>query len=115
MHYSACMATTERADLLGELGARVRRLRAERGATAREIAQRAGLSLRFYSQLERGEANIAFTRLVAVAGALGVDAGALATGIARASSSRPIVALVGLRGAGKSTVGRLLAEGLAVP
>jgi XRE family aerobic/anaerobic benzoate catabolism transcriptional regulator len=95
--------------LLERLAARVRSLRKERGHTAREMAERAGLSLRFYAQLESGEANIAIGRLAAVADALGVKLQDL---VAEPEPSR-IVALLGLRGAGKSTIGPLLAEELA--
>lgn len=112
MHYNADVSSDSPA-LLENLGARVRRLRADRGLTAREAAARAGLSLRFYGLLEKGEANIAFTRLAAVAAALEVplshlvedsDGGPL--------SARTVVGLLGLRGAGKSTVGPLIADRL---
>ena len=93
--------------LLKTLAKRIKSARQERGETAREVAQRAGLSLRFYSQLEKGEANIAIGRLAAVAEALELSlSGLLAVG----SESRPrAIALIGLRGSGKSTVGPLLA------
>lgn len=100
--------------LLSSLGARVRRLRADRGLTAREVAERAGLSLRFYGQLEAGAANIAFTRLAAVAQALEVPLAQLVVQDA-SLAAHPVIALLGLRGAGKSTVGRLLAKKLRVP
>jgi XRE family aerobic/anaerobic benzoate catabolism transcriptional regulator len=71
------------------------------------VAQRAGLSLRFYSQLEKGEANIAIGRLAAVAEALAFSLPDL---LAVESEPRPrAIALIGLRGSGKSTVGPLLA------
>lgn len=96
--------------LLRGLAARVRSLRKERGQTAREMADRAGLSLRFYAQLEAGEANIAIGRLAAVADALGVKLSDL---VAEPEPSR-VVALLGLRGAGKSTIGPRLAAELGV-
>src|SRR5688572_26307890 len=96
--------------LLRRLAARVRAFRKERGHTAREMAERAGLSLRFYAQLESGEANIAIGRLAAVADALDVK---LADLVAEPAPSR-IVARLGLRGAGKSTIGPLLAAELGV-
>ena len=99
------------------------------GLTARQLAERAGLSARFISALENGRANIAVGRLSAVADVLGVDLGELvATETWLASTSAAIieavdgdrvrsmrprpVALLGMRGAGKSTVGRLLADAL---
>ncbi len=93
--------------LLKMLAKRVRSTRHERGETAREVALRAGLSLRFYSQLEKGEANIAIGRLAAVAEALDLFLPDL---LAVESEPRPgAIALIGLRGSGKSTVGPLLA------
>ncbi len=119
MQYHACNMTdsTAPAELLRALGGRCRQLRADRGLTAREVAERARLSLRFYSLLEAGEANIAFTRLAAVAHALEVPLESLVGTAADGAplQARPVIALVGLRGAGKSTVGQLLAERLGVP
>jgi len=93
--------------LLKILAKRVKSARRGRGETAREVAQRAGLSLRFYSQLEKGEANIAIGRLAAVAEALSLSLPDL---LAVESEPRPrAIALIGLRGSGKSTVGPLLA------
>lgn len=105
-----------REPLLARLAGRVRRLRKERGLTALALAERAGLSLRFVAQLEAGQANIAVLRLEAVARVLGVSPAAL---IAEADGDAPGrargVALVGLRGAGKSTLGAQLAAALGVP
>lgn len=100
--------------LLQELAARVRRLRADRGLTAREVATRAGLSLRFYGQLEGGTANIAYTRLAAVADALEVPLGRLVEddGTRGDLGARHVLGLLGLRGAGKSSVGKLVAQRL---
>jgi len=93
--------------LLKMLAKRVREARTERGETARELAERAGLSLRFYSQLEAGEANIAIGRLAGVADALQLTLSEL---LAESAEPAPrAIALVGLRGSGKSTVGPLLA------
>jgi len=103
--------------LLEGLAERVRRARGALGLTAREAAGRAGLSLRFYGQLEGGTANIAFTRLCAVARALEIDAGQLVGDGAEAAARRrrPVVALLGLRGAGKSTLGPAVAKRLGAP
>jgi len=98
--------------LLKMLAKRVREARSGRGETAREVAERAGLSLRFYSQLEAGEANIAIGRLAAVADALQLRLSEL---LAESAEPAPrAVALVGLRGSGKSTVGPLLAAHLGL-
>jgi XRE family aerobic/anaerobic benzoate catabolism transcriptional regulator len=99
------------------IGANVRRLRERSGMTARQAAQRSGLSPRFYSLLEAGRANIAVGRLAAVAEALGVSLAELvARGRVERRAARPRpIALLGLRGSGKSTVGRKLASDLRVP
>lgn len=104
-------------ELLLSLASRVRRLRADRGLTAREVAERAGLSLRFYGQLEGGTANIAFTRLAAVAQALEVPLSRLVDDAEEAASlgRRHVACLLGLRGAGKSSIGPFLAGQLGVP
>ena len=110
-HYTAAM---EVKPLLERLGARVRRLRLDRGLTSRDAAAKAGLSQRFYSQLEGGRANIAYTRLAAVATALDVPLARLVDD-GDEDAPRQVLGLLGLRGAGKSTVGPLVAESLGVP
>ena len=101
------------ADLLRSLGQRARARRLERGWTLREVAERSGVSPRFLVQLEAGRGNISVLRLADVARALEVTpASLLATTPERRD---PIVALLGLRGAGKTTIGRRLARRLRVP
>ncbi len=98
--------------LLRSLATRVRRLRRARGWTRTELAARAGLSVRFLARVESGEGNISVVRLEALAAALG----ALPDELLRpAAAERAVVVLVGLRGAGKSTVGPLLARTLDAP
>ncbi len=106
--------SVEEAAVLKRVGGKVRHARAERHLTMRELAERAGLSLRFVSQLEAGEANIAIGRLAAVAGALGVSMADLVAEETGAGSARRDVALLGLRGAGKSTIGPKVAAALGV-
>jgi len=102
---------TDHGPLLRTLGERVRGLRLQRGWTLRDVAGRSGLSVRFLIQLERGVGNISVGRLADVADAFGTS---LATLFADAEArARPlIVALLGLRGAGKTTVGQQLARRL---
>ncbi|HUG54725.1 MAG TPA: shikimate kinase [Vicinamibacteria bacterium] len=100
--------------LLAGLGARVRALRAGRGATLRELAARSGLSERFLVQVEAGEANISVRRLADLARALGTSPAELLDGPG-GERDRPLVALLGLRGAGKTTIGGRLARRLRVP
>ena len=100
-------------DLLRSLGQRARARRLERGWTLRDVAQRSGVSPRFLVQLEAGRGNISVRRLADLARALDVP---LETLIAMpAERGEPVVALLGLRGAGKTTIGRRLARRLRVP
>ena len=101
------------AEVLATLGRRARAARLARGWTLREVAERSGVSSRFLVQLEAGAGNISVRRLADLAGALGTTASALLT--AEAPERPRIVALLGLRGAGKTTIGRRLARRLRVP
>lgn len=112
--HSAETSQGRAAALLRRVGERVRRARGELGLTARELAGRAGLSLRFVTELEGGRANIAIGRLQGVADALGLSLAELVADPVAAPRARG-VALVGLRGAGKSTLGARLAAALSVP
>jgi XRE family aerobic/anaerobic benzoate catabolism transcriptional regulator len=100
-------------DILAALGRRARAQRLAHGWTLREIAERSGVSPRFLVQLEAGEGNISVRRLADVAEALETTPGALL------SSGNlvvpPVIALLGLRGAGKTTIGRKLAKRRRVP
>jgi XRE family aerobic/anaerobic benzoate catabolism transcriptional regulator len=100
--------------LLSGLGQRVRALRGERGATLRELAGRADLSARFLVQVEAGRANISVRKLASLARALGTTPAELLGGPG-GERDLPVVALLGLRGAGKTTIGRRLARRLRVP
>lgn len=100
--------------LLSDLGRRVREARIARAWTRRELSERSGVSLRFLVQLEAGGGNISVRRLAELASALDTTAAALLEN--GAHRARPtIVALLGPRGAGKTTVGRRLARRLRVP
>ena len=110
--------TAPREKLLRELGAAVRARRTELGLTMRALAKKASVSERFLVQLEAGEGNISVARLEDVAEGLrttGADLLAIAARGAPVTSSSGVVALVGLRGAGKSSIGASVAERLGVP
>ena len=132
------------------LGREVRRGRAKRGMTRRQLAQASHTSERYLAQIESGTGNPSVTVLRAIAQALDIPAAnllgepvvhngaraALLDAVAelpdhrlaelaqliearflpsdRADRARRI-ALVGLRGAGKSTLGRMLARHLGCP
>jgi len=129
MNYSASRAaraavgpkkrSPPRERLLRDLGAAVRARRTELGLTMRVLAKKAGVSERFLVQLEAGEGNISVARLEDIAEGLGsTGAELLATasrGLKAATDARSIVALVGLRGAGKSSIGAAVASRLGVP
>ncbi|MBM4367322.1 MAG: helix-turn-helix domain-containing protein [Deltaproteobacteria bacterium] len=134
MHYSAFVESVESSVVLRRVGARVRAIREARGWTQAELSRRAGLSLRFLADVERGEGNASLLRLWELCAALEVSLASVVAEVgpvvdavtrfaaldgparerAMASTGRPTIALVGLRGAGKSTVGRILAEQLGV-
>ncbi len=101
-------------EVLRELGARARELRLGRGWTLREAAERSGLSPRFLVALESGRGNISVRRLLDIARALDTSPAALLADPPE-GVSRPVIALLGLRGAGKTTVGRRLARRRRVP
>jgi XRE family aerobic/anaerobic benzoate catabolism transcriptional regulator len=95
-------------NILDVVARRVREARSERRWTIRELAERSGLSVRFLVQLESGTGNISVKRLDDVARALKMPAAELLT---EANAEAPrTVALLGLRGAGKTTIGRQLAR-----
>jgi XRE family transcriptional regulator, aerobic/anaerobic benzoate catabolism transcriptional regulator len=100
-------------DLLAALGGRVRARRLELGWTLREAAERSGISPRFLVQVESGRGNISVRRLADIGRALGTTPAALLS--APAAQGARVIALLGLRGAGKTTIGRRLARRLRLP
>jgi XRE family transcriptional regulator, aerobic/anaerobic benzoate catabolism transcriptional regulator len=101
---------------LSRLGDRVRAWRSEHGMTRKSLSQASGVSERYLAQLEAGEGNISVLLLRKVARAMGVPVESLVREDAKdeTRASKP-VALLGLRGAGKSTLGRKLSESLKLP
>jgi XRE family aerobic/anaerobic benzoate catabolism transcriptional regulator len=100
--------------LLADLGGRTRELRVNRGLTQRELAARSGLSPRFLAQVESGTGNISVRKLASLAAALGTTPAALLAG-PRGEAKHFVIALLGVRGAGKTTIGRKLAKRLHIP
>ena len=88
------------------------------GLTVRELALRSKVSERFLVALENAYANVSVIRLAEVADALETTPAEL---LGEPSTSPPLarprtlVTLVGLRGAGKSTIGSRAAERLGLP
>jgi XRE family aerobic/anaerobic benzoate catabolism transcriptional regulator len=94
--------------ILDTVAGRVRQARGARRWTIRELAERSGVSVRFLVQLESGAGNISVRRLDDLARALEMSPAELLTD---GGAKLPrVVALLGLRGAGKTTVGRQLAR-----
>jgi XRE family aerobic/anaerobic benzoate catabolism transcriptional regulator len=133
------------ASYLAQLGGRVRAWRAEHGVTRKALAATSGVSERYLAQLETGRGNVSVLLLRKIAHAMNVPAEELVresvapperTRLARfldalpadrlasahrlllehfGSPRRRRIALLGLRGAGKSTLGAQLAGSLGVP
>ena len=123
--------------ILNEIAQRIRRHRLERQMSIRELAELSGLSQRYLVSAEQGKANLSVQKLSNVCQALGISLYVLfvderlerivawlesqdqnqlshiydrLTDIARHDARTGKVALLGVRGAGKSTVGQLLAK-----
>jgi XRE family transcriptional regulator, aerobic/anaerobic benzoate catabolism transcriptional regulator len=111
------MQANEDKVFLHALGRRVRLNRVRRGMTRRILAAQSGVSERYISAVEAGTGNGSILLLRALAVALNVglrelldDATELGAAVTeRDPGFRGRIALIGLRGAGKSTLGSLLA------
>jgi XRE family transcriptional regulator, aerobic/anaerobic benzoate catabolism transcriptional regulator len=105
---------------LRALGHRLRLVRARRGMTRRILSAQSGVSERYISAMEAGTGNSSILLLRALSAALHVDLRALledetapeAAAVVRQPGYRQRIALIGMRGAGKSTLGPLLAARL---
>ncbi len=100
--------------LLRALGQRLRMEREQRGFTVTELAECADLSRRYVTEAEAGRANLTVLKLAQLAAALGLPLRDLCD-LPTAGGRTERVALIGLRGAGKSSVGAALARSLEVP
>jgi XRE family transcriptional regulator, aerobic/anaerobic benzoate catabolism transcriptional regulator len=107
------MSAILESDFLVQLGERVRAWRSEHATTRKALAAASGVSERFLAQLEAGQGNISVLRLRQLARAMGLPIESLVR--EKEPAARDRIALVGLRGAGKSTLGAKLAEALKVP
>jgi XRE family aerobic/anaerobic benzoate catabolism transcriptional regulator len=116
---SSALAHPQRAEngeaaYLARLGERVRGWRAEHGITRKALALRSGVSERYLAQLESGQGNVSILLLRRIAHAIELPVEVLVREH-EGESRRERIALLGLRGAGKSTLGARLAQALAVP
>jgi XRE family aerobic/anaerobic benzoate catabolism transcriptional regulator len=96
---------------LKRLGQKLRSLRLRNGLSQQRLAELGGLSPRYVSQLESGHGNISILRLYELTQALGVAL----DDVLRLEERPRTIALIGLRGAGKSTIGPELALRLGRP
>ena len=103
----------QEAAYLARLGERVRAWRTRSGTTRKALAEASRVSERYLAQLEAGHGNISVLLLRKVARAMGVPIERLVREDELAPRAGRI-ALIGLRGAGKSTLGKKLAEELGV-
>ena len=95
-------------NLLVQFGRRIRLRREERGLTRARLAQISGVSLRFINEVEAGRANPSLLKAQALSTALEAGLADLLT--ASREAATPVrIALLGIRGAGKTTIGRRLA------
>src|SRR5512138_2693142 len=108
MHY---ISNQSKMTYLETVGSAVRSQRERRGWSRRQLAAHSGVSERFLAQLETGDGNISLRRFADVAHALGTSPSALLAR-AEAPEGRTPIALLGVRGAGKSSVGSALARRL---
>ncbi len=129
--------------VIARVGQRVRDMREAQGISRTDLSKTSGVSLRFLAQLEAGDGNISIARLETIAVALGCEiadlvgasdaCGDLQASFRKASPAlqRRVldllqdgadgdprmerICLIGLRGAGKSTLGQGAAKALGVP
>lgn len=143
------MSSANESEFLRAFGDRIRAERARRGMSRKLLADHAGISERYITQIESGKGNISILLLRQVAAALGLPLSRLvedeapsaemtlvrqflarltpaqlkeahASLAARFASDAAVlrtgrIALIGLRGAGKTTLGAALAEAREVP
>jgi XRE family transcriptional regulator, aerobic/anaerobic benzoate catabolism transcriptional regulator len=102
----------QEAAYLAQLGERVRAWRSQHGVTRKNLSAACGVSERYLAQLEAGEGNVSVLLLRKIARAMDVPVESLVR--EEPTRAKP-VALLGLRGAGKSTLGAKLAQALEVP
>lgn len=107
--------TAADAQFLEAFGQQVRALRKRRGLTRKLLARQADVSERYLGQLESGAGNVSLILLRRIASALRITPGELLAIASPEAASRQRLALIGLRGAGKTTLGAMLAQDFNLP
>ena len=101
-------------EILKTLGHAIHTRRERLGLTKARLAQVSGVSLRFLNDVELGLANPSVLKVHALATALDTSIEALFAGSVESVSPLRI-SLLGIRGAGKTTIGRRLAVRIGLP
>ncbi|HEY4119256.1 MAG TPA: shikimate kinase [Byssovorax sp.] len=106
--------------LLDRIASRVRGRREELAMPLRMLAELSTVSERYLVMVEKGEANVSVIKLDAIARALDASAADLLSdapmGAPRGTpGTRDVIALLGLRGAGKTSIGERAASRLGRP
>ena len=112
---SALDETTLCDPFLASVGQRLRPLRTPKRLSPAAFSAKCDVSMRYLAQLETGHGNISISLLKRVSDALGVGMETLVAADPPRSRATHRIALIGLRGAGKSTLGRRLADRLQRP
>ena len=128
-------------ELAQQVGARLRARRIQRGQTIKALATASGVSARYITSAEHGQANLSLQKLDRLCRALEVPMARLVSRGTRGEldeligrlgdeelvelirwlkqrhelTQKPFVALLGVRGAGKSSVGGKLSHRLSIP
>jgi transcriptional regulator with XRE-family HTH domain len=82
------MGNVRAREFLAYIGANVHRARTRAGMTQERLAEAAGMDLRFFQRIERGQTNVSVLFVVALAQALGVSPGSLFRKAAMPAPSR---------------------------
>lgn len=104
------------AALTAAVGSRLRQARADKGLSRRALSDRSGVSQRYIAQVEAGAGNISIALLARVGAALDRSVAWFVTEPAPTLDGKARrIALIGLRGAGKSTLGRRAGDMTGIP
>ncbi len=113
------LVLAEIAALTARVGERVRSARKDAGCSRRELSERSGVSQRYLAQIEAGDGNISLALLVKLGRALSIPIEELLSVPTSAPAAdvvkRKRIALIGLRGAGKSTLGKRISQKFSAP
>ncbi len=103
------------AGFLADVGGRIRQAREQQGLSRRALSVQSGVSQRYLAQLETGGGNISIGLLFRLSVALDRSIGTFVAAQPGKNARGRRICLIGLRGAGKSTLGPLLGDKLGLP